>query len=529
MDINFLKIVSLNARSMVNKFLNFHFEVIAEHDPHIVSISETWLHGQEEYPNGLFCCSNAYVIYRCDRMSSQGGGVALIIKKELKSQLLFSSPIVDGEILWVKVNLGDTSLIVASFYRSNVSKLEPLDKLFEDINSLKDQKCPILLLGDFNLPDIDWSVPCAKNAHGQEEYLLKFQRNGFLQYVDCPTRGTNILDLILCNSPNLIYNVRVGEPLAASDHNMVLFNFLCNYKCGNNGSTNYNWRKCNFYDVARTLELVPWNALLGPAQNVDEMYSTFLNVFHHVAQIFVPVVGIRPLAKRIMSRKRSKLLHKRRRCLRRLRKTNSASDRTKFNAASIAFSNSIREEAWRSECKIIASADQKKLFKYVRSKSSFESRIPALKDGNNLVISPAERAQLLGDVFCSYFRHDDGMEPRLSRPRMSHSMPPMTITRCAIEEALKSFPNKTSCGIDGIPALALKNLATQLSIPLEFIFNSSLESGVVPSLWKEAIVVPLYKGKGRVEDAVNYRPISLTSNVCKAMDKARKGGNSTIP
>ena len=49
------------------------------------------------------------------------------------------------------------------------------------------------------------------------------------------------------------------------------------------------------------------------------------------------------------------------------------------------------------------------------------------------------------------------------------------------------------------------------------IFDSSLEQGCVPDDWKHAKVSPIYK-KGDREKAENYRPVSLTSVVCKVME-----------
>ena len=46
---------------------------------------------------------------------------------------------------------------------------------------------------------------------------------GFSQYVAEPTRGENILDIVLCNDPLLISEVNVGPPFSISDHNRVDF------------------------------------------------------------------------------------------------------------------------------------------------------------------------------------------------------------------------------------------------------------------------------------------------------------------
>jgi hypothetical protein len=56
---------------------------------------------------------------------------------------------------------------------------------------------------------------------------------------------------------------------------------------------------------------------------------------------------------------------------------------------------------------------------------------------------------------------------------------------------------------------------------LLIIFNKSLWAGVVPSAWKLAEITPIFK-KGKKTDAGNYRPVSLTSVVCKVMESLMK-------
>ena len=46
-----------------------------------------------------------------------------------------------------------------------------------------------------------------------------------------------------------------------------------------------------------------------------------------------------------------------------------------------------------------------------------------------------------------------------------------------------------------------------------------LQNGSFPDVWKEANVVPLYKGKGNKCDPNNYRPISLISCIGKLMER----------
>ena len=71
-----------------------------------------------------------------------------------------------------------------------------------------------------------------------------------------------------------------------------------------------------------------------------------------------------------------------------------------------------------------------------------------------------------------------------------------------------------SPGVDGLSPKILKETVEQISKPLAHVFNMSLQEGIVPLEWKEANIIPLFK-KGSRNKSVNYRPVSLTSVICK--------------
>ena len=73
----------------------------------------------------------------------------------------------------------------------------------------------------------------------------------------------------------------------------------------------------------------------------------------------------------------------------------------------------------------------------------------------------------------------------------------------------------------GIPPKLLIATVKQISVPLARLFNLSLKEGVVPFEWKEANIVPLFK-KGSRNKSDNYRPVSLTSVICKLLEKLIK-------
>jgi len=94
----------------------------------------------------------------------------------------------------------------------------------------------------------------------------------------------------------------------------------------------------------------------------------------------------------------------------------------------------------------------------------------------------------------------------------------ITFTVSDIEKLLLKLNCNKSSGPDYIHPRILKECATVLSLPLWILFSSSMSEGQLPDTWKKAKVAPLFK-KGSRTHVANYRPISLTSIVCKTMEK----------
>jgi hypothetical protein len=87
-----------------------------------------------------------------------------------------------------------------------------------------------------------------------------------------------------------------------------------------------------------------------------------------------------------------------------------------------------------------------------------------------------------------------------------------------ILKAIASLPNNSSTGNDNISAKMLKYSGPYISHILVDIFNSSINSGIFPHSWKQAIVVPVHK-KGNYFDIANYRPIALLPLLSKVFEK----------
>ena len=71
--------------------------------------------------------------------------------------------------------------------------------------------------------------------------------------------------------------------------------------------------------------------------------------------------------------------------------------------------------------------------------------------------------------------------------------------------------------LDEVHPMVLRNCSDAFSCPLELIFKKSILEGRVPDAWREANVTPIFK-KGIKLDPANYRPVSLTSVVCKVLE-----------
>ena len=84
---------------------------------------------------------------------------------------------------------------------------------------------------------------------------------------------------------------------------------------------------------------------------------------------------------------------------------------------------------------------------------------------------------------------------------------------------LKCLKLKNATGIDGLPARLFKDSAVVIADRVTHLVNLSIKSGKVPSEWKQAKVVPLFKS-GNKDDLDNYRPISILPILSTILEKA---------
>ena len=77
--------------------------------------------------------------------------------------------------------------------------------------------------GYFNHGHIQWKS--LESSGGEDQQFLFLIQESFLtQHMLEPTRGENVLDIVLSSKQELVDNVKIHEPLGNSDHNQIHFN-----------------------------------------------------------------------------------------------------------------------------------------------------------------------------------------------------------------------------------------------------------------------------------------------------------------
>ena len=130
-------------------------------------------------------------------------------------------------------------------------------------------------------------------------------------------------------------------------------------------------------------------------------------------------------------------------------------------------------------------------------------------------------AEELNMHFSSVFTREDTSSLPVPETKFNGSeeerLGQLIVTPEVVASKINNMKENKSPGVDGLSPKILKETVEQISKPLAHVFNMSLQEGIVPLEWKEANSIPLFK-KGSRNKSVNYRPVSLTSVICKLLE-----------
>ena len=153
-------------------------------------------------------------------------------------------------------------------------------------------------------------------------------------------------------------------------------------------------------------------------------------------------------------------------------------------------------------------------YKYVKRRRKDDYSSPPLKnDFNQFIVQDREKAEKLNSYYATVF----GRRAIIPNLVSVENTGQFSIKPRDIRRRISKLKTRKSVGPDGIAGDMLKLGGEAMISYLVRIFEISINNGTVPRDWKDAIVVPIYKSGSRSETK-NYRPVSLTSVVCKQME-----------
>ena len=376
-------------------------------------------------------------------------------------------------------------------------------------------KCLPIIIGDFN-------IHFDNQSHPDVIYITNALNSyGLHQLVDKPThRKNHILDWVVTDNPEQFINLDVRD-VCTSDHFMVSIE-MDMIKPGNRKRVVTTRKKITDHvsfsnDIKEQVHLIN--------SSTSNKVETYNNVLEKLIDKHAPLrsrtVTDRPSAPWMtLDVKQAKA--ERRRAERKWRSTNG----TVFKEIYRHCVNKVRDLITLARnayynTKISECLTSKALFHITGSMSG-------KKTSTSLPKSVA-KCDLPG-VFANYFK-DKVTKIRETLDSATHNAPDFEtssgpvfsdfrlVSEAEVKKIITTSPPK-SCCLDPIPTSLLVTHIDSLIEIITIIINESLMTGIVPSTFKQAVVVPLLKKPSLSPDELNnFRPVSNLPFLSKILEK----------
>ena len=508
--------------------------MIAGEEPDVIMLTEVIPKAQIIPISPALLAIPGYTMYTnfdptsCGLGASGSRGVSIYVSAKLKASeigLIGSF----HEQLWVSISLSNSDkLLIGCIYRSpsgdNYASIANLGDMLREVCSHSPSH--LLVVGDFNVPQINWEIQFSTAPDGHFSHLLlEALADCFLfQHVHEPTRYRvgelpSTLDLILSNEEGMIQNLHYLPGLGNSDHITLHFQLACYTTKSENSAPKLNFWRADFTTLNSLICDVMWDELLS--SNVEESYATFKDTLVRLSTQCIPKSKNHHRKKNLyMNSEAMNLRKKKRELWSNYTKSQSLVDHARFTRCRNRLRSLTRRLRNEFERDIAGKVkqDPKQFWKYANSRLKTKARIGDLKDEDgNVATENKEKAEILNRYLSSVFTRENlGTVP----PPTAYNGP-LLDDICVSEEdvriRLSRLKTSSSPGPDGIHPRILKETASSVSVPLTNIFRRSLQSGTLPPDWKRGTVIPIFK-KGDRKLTSNYRPISLTSIPCKVLE-----------
>ena len=269
-----------NARSLSNNFSYFQSYVYSC-QPSIFAVSETWL--SNSHHDGEILPTD-YNIFHKDRGSR--GGVLLAIDNNLPVTLL-SSPS-SLEVITVRINMA-ISVIVSVVYVPPSVGDSSFSSLLSYLSTLFSSDEHVIVVGDFNCPDLQWSTLSSTSPLSSALCEFVFDNNIY-QAVEFPTHKMgNVLDLVFTNSVDLISNVSISSDCCLSDHFPIVLSInQPSHKPAHFSHTVLDYSRANFSGMCDFLGKYDFS-MLYQSSNVEFIWSALKSAISTAVSLFTPM------------------------------------------------------------------------------------------------------------------------------------------------------------------------------------------------------------------------------------------------
>ena len=504
-----------NAQSIRNKTEQFK-AMIASEELDIIGITETWIQektkdfiGEYEIPG--------YKLFKKDRLNKKGGGVMLYVKNHLNPTEFKIKT--EYEVIGANINSLGKNMSVLVIYRPPHQTQELDEELYRQLGQEVNNKLSVLM-GDFNAA-VNWNTMNSKSCT-EGNRLLEFVSNEFLhQWVDKPTRGNNILDIVLTTEDDLISDLSVGENIGKSDHRIVRFQINIPQQKEKKSIKKLDFRKGNWQQLKEYINNLEFNE----NGDINTHWDSFVEEYKEKRVRCIPYRRVLPNGTpqpKWFNKTIANAIKKRNKKHKSMSPHPSPLEIAEHKRLCREVDKLVRS-AKISEEKRVASASKenpKEFFAYVNSRKPIKNNISPLKDlEGNLVTSDFEKAELMNKYFTSVFTTEElsTIPEPVIKYEGTRPLDRINFTLDDVKKKIKKLNKFKAPGPDDIHPREIKELEEEIAPHLYRIFRRSAEERKAPQAWKLGNVPPIYK-KGSKEEPGNYRPVCLTSVPCKIFE-----------
>ena len=298
----------------------------------------------------------------------------LAVKHTLSSKLLPLSD--ETESIVVEIHSNQTFTVGVMYVPPNTNDLYHtyLSDLFYSLPSNSD----LLILGDFNFPDIDWDLLSGESKNSTNFCELVSDLN-FCQLAASSThKAGNILDLIITNNDQLVHDIVIHPVLPtglSSDHFVITFRFLLTdvVKAQASHSSFFNYSKANWEEIYLFLSQYDFKELYE-ISNLENAWTYFKDIISTAVLQFVPRISSRkhPRPKWFNSEIQHHLnqVHTLRRRHRRNPSPTLSSQLSRAEAKLSKEISTVKQDFESQLIRDLAANNSNKIYKYISSLSS---------------------------------------------------------------------------------------------------------------------------------------------------------------